>query len=235
MDQNTGEAPLWVRFYTQAYENERKTRAEGRVIYDQREMVEVRFPGDRHRVLHAPAHQKVKIDGMWVTYAERFPRHYEAFKRHEEMRVVGTPLSEAPFLSVAKRAELERMNIMSVEQLASLDGGALDRLGMGSRALKEQAEAYLQRASETAAEMDKRKLLDRIAELERLVGAEPSERPAPAAPGGGIDVERIKDLSVAELRTVYKQLTGRGPAGQPSHETLVSMVTEAYGAQSEAA
>lgn len=55
----------------------------------------------------------------------------------------GTPLEEWPTLDVQQRADLRAMNIHYVEQLADASDGALVNLGMGARALKQKAQAFL--------------------------------------------------------------------------------------------
>ncbi|MFG6591281.1 hypothetical protein [Sulfitobacter sp. 1A12157] len=156
---------LGVEFFTSAVENPRKTKEAGRPIFEDRECVRIRFPADNKRELVAPAGEMhyVSHAKTQMTYADRFPAAYDAFKKNEAQFVEGTPLSEMPSLTEAKRAELRSQNVQTVEQLANLPDATMKRMGMGSRALVEAAQDYLERATglgEVAA------LKARIAELE---------------------------------------------------------------------
>ncbi|MBN9552180.1 MAG: hypothetical protein J0H31_25800, partial [Alphaproteobacteria bacterium] len=142
--------------------------------------VEVKFAGDKLRVHVAPAHEHYKRrtlpngDSEWITYAQEFQPIYERFKQGLIEQGTGTPLSELPFLTESKRAELKALNIKSAESLAALDGGPLKMLGMGGRDLKNQAQAYLDKANGSAdvtrlaADNDALRAL--IADLQKQVG-----------------------------------------------------------------
>lgn len=138
--------------------NEASSRLAGRPIFDEMEIVEIRMAGNKETVAAYPAHEVWKIvdapDGSREpkTYAMRWPDLYQKFKANEAQVQSGTPLSEAPFLTQAKRMELKALNIHTVEALAAVDGQPLDMLGMGGREMKQQAEVYLQKASGTAIE-----------------------------------------------------------------------------------
>jgi len=144
------------RFFTRPVENPIETRKQGRPIFEDREFVEVKFAGNRQTVLVAPAHEKFKQrklangDTEWITYAQEYQPIYERFKAGLSEQGAGTPLSELPFLTEAKRSELKALNIKSAEALAALDGGPLKMLGMGGRELKNQAQAYLDNATGSA-------------------------------------------------------------------------------------
>jgi len=151
---NPDETKLHVEFFMDTKLNKRLSAEKGRPVHDEVEKIWIRFPGDPKNDHIAPAKDKsVWINGTQPTYAERFPEHYEAFKKHQEYHGAGTPLSEAPFVNLAKRKDLEAINIYTVEALADLDGAQLKQLGMDGRELKNQAAAYLQNATDNAASM----------------------------------------------------------------------------------
>lgn len=145
---------LAVEFYLSSKHNKRKSADEGRPIYDDVEMIKIRIAGDQKTVFHAPAHdQSAVFDqhlGRKMTYAELHVAPYEAFKKGLEFRGTGTPLDKVSFVTPAKIKELQSFHVETVEQLASLDGANLQRLGMGARELKNKAEAYLGSASKNA-------------------------------------------------------------------------------------
>lgn len=159
---------LAVEFFNKAVENPRKTKAEGRPIFEDREYIRIRFPADNKRELVANAHEMhyVSHAKQQMTYAQRFPANYDAFKAASDAEFVqGTPLAELTILTEAKRAELRAQNIKTVEQLAGLPTAAMRRLGMGAQALVDGAKEYLTRASEHSEVTALRK---RIEELEAM-------------------------------------------------------------------
>jgi hypothetical protein len=81
---------LHVTFFSEAVENPKRSAAEGKVCFDDVEFVRIKFVGDTKNELVAPAHSKSVFDSeqrRYLTYAERFPQHYEAFKRAEEVQL----------------------------------------------------------------------------------------------------------------------------------------------------
>jgi hypothetical protein len=144
---------LHIEFRNIAVENKAKSLKEGRPIYDQQEQVFIRFAGDTKKELVAPAHEKCMRDpqsNFWVSYAQVYHRHYEAFKSGEAAVGEGTPIDELPFIDSARRAELKALHIHTAEALAGLEGINLSRLGMFGRELKEKAAAYIATAKDSA-------------------------------------------------------------------------------------
>ncbi|WP_119271428.1 hypothetical protein [Taklimakanibacter deserti] len=168
---------LHIEFRNVAVENKAKSLKEGRPIYDQQEQVFIRFAGDTKKELVAPAHEKCMRDpqsNLWVSYAQVYHRHYEAFKSGEAAVGEGTPIDELPFIDSARRAELKALHVHTAEALAGLEGINLSRLGMFGRELKEKAAAYIATAKDSA---HATALAARNAELsERLEALEAKER-----------------------------------------------------------
>lgn len=227
---------LFITFYIEAVENPAETRKAGRPIYEDREMINIKFVGDNKRELSAPAHEKFKRDpgtNEWVTYAQYYHRHYDAFKTGEAVKGSGTPLSELPFLTEAKRAELKALNVHTAEALAQLDGANLQRLGIYGRSLKNQAEAYIAAAEKTApysklAE-ENAALTARLAALEAQIAGGAKAAQVVQSPTTGTEetASVFEPWPDADLRTFIKERTGAAPKGQPSHATLVRMAEEA--------
>jgi ribosomal protein L12E/L44/L45/RPP1/RPP2 len=185
---------LGVAFYAKAVENPRKSAEAGRPIYDNKEYVHIRFPADGKRELHAPAHEVhfVSHAKQQMTYAERFPEVYKAFKDADEDFVHGTPISELPTLTEARRAELRAQKIRTVEQLAGLPDSTLRRMGMGAREMQEQAKAFLDAAKGTAETVE---LKRRISELEKMLSAT-------AAPPPEKQADQFDGMTDDDLRNV---------------------------------
>src|SRR6516225_4089070 len=144
------DASLVATFKNHAILNDAKTAAEGRPIYDDMEIVEIRFPGSRSvSAFPATAMSHWVVDPQTggqtkSTYAERFPRQYQQFKARAAQTKSGTPLAHVPFLTEARRAELRAQNIYTVEALAAIDGQELKNLGYNGRDLKNHAIAFIE-------------------------------------------------------------------------------------------
>lgn len=144
---------LTAKFMVMTQENKAKTAKEGRPIFDEMEIVEVRTAGDRTSIKVFPAHAFARWvslpdgDSVSQTYAERWPEQYKRFKAGHQQIADGTPVDELPFLTAARKSELKALGIYTVEALDALDGQNLKVLGMQGRELKAQARAYIEKAS----------------------------------------------------------------------------------------
>lgn len=229
---------LHIEFKNVAVENRAKSLKEGRPIFDQQEQVHIKFVGDTRKELVAPAHEKCIRDpatNHWVSYAQLYHRHYDAFKSGEAAIGEGTPISELPFLTEARRAELRALHIHTAEALAQLEGTNLSRLGMFGRELKEQAKAYIDRAKETALESRLsaentalRAQLDALSAQVQAMHA-PTAAPAPLT-------EQEAEITAPSvfsgwddvaLKAFIKERIGAAPKGNPGHDTLVRLAEEA--------
>jgi hypothetical protein len=212
-------------FKNHTIKNDAKTREAGRPIYDDMEVVEVRFAGDRNKVSVFPANsicgqaQDDEGNSMPVTYAERWPDQYKRFKAKEQQIASGTPLDELPFLSQGKRAELRGLNIYTAEALAAVDGLPLKNLGQGGREWKNQAQAYLDNAKGSA---DVTGMAKKIADLELLVSelrADKTEAPAES-------LSQFEAWEDNQIKDWIEQQINERPRGNPSHATLVKRADE---------
>jgi hypothetical protein len=173
-----------VRFYVHTTINEFKTKAAGRPIYDEMEVCELSYPGNKTSTHVAPANtvcewaeisDEYSNSRMEVTYAMKYNEQYLKFKSGDASSMGGTPLEELTFLSVGKRLELKALKIHSAETLAGLDGNALKMLGQGGRDLKVQAQAYLDTSLKNASATQLHEALstrdDKIAKLEAALNS----------------------------------------------------------------
>ena len=185
----------------------------GRPIFRDEEQVEIRIAGERNYAPTFPAHSVWKtVDGDPVTYAQRFSAAYARFAEGREQVADGTPLSELPFLTEAKRAMLRGVKVYTAEALATLDGKKLATLGSDAREMKNQATAYLESASGAAGTVA---LAAKVAELEAHIASLAGSDPAPEPDG---EKESLK-AQIAEA-------TGSRPRGNPSVETLRDMLAD---------
>ena len=213
------------RFFKEAVLNEAKTKLEGRPVFDDMEMVEISYPGDRNQRLVRLVDEAISNGGP--TYAELYPDYYAAFKRGEARSVSGTPLEHWPILTTSRVAELKACNILSVDELAAVSDGNLVKLGPGARDLREQARAYLDSAKGGAGVAA---MAQEIANLKKMVEALTSNgdratTPDPIPPSDPVTVD-INDASDEQLKQFIKEQTGAAPRGNISRETLLSRVAE---------
>jgi hypothetical protein len=249
---------LFIEFKEEKEPNPAKTKEAGRPMFDDIERVSVQHVGDPKTWPWFNAHERsIYIrgpggEGSYKTYAENFYEHYKAFKEGLAKAQSGTPVEELPFLSSAKRAELKALNIHTAEALAQLEGTPLTRLGMGGREMKNQAQAYLDRAKEGA--MDAKlaaqnaRLQDEIEKMREQL-ANVMEKLSPTArkkieaeeedeaasvfeedEAPAVENSVFEHWSDDDLRAFIKDKTGTGVRGQPAHKTLVAMADEAENA-----
>lgn len=219
------EKRLHVTFYTATKLNKNKTEAEGRPIYDDVEKVKIQIPGDRRTVIGALAHDKSRLNkdtGQWMTYADRFPKHYEAFKAGQEQVGSGTPLSELSWLTAAKVAELRALKITTAEALANVNQEALGKLGSEGHALKDKAKTYIENAHGSAdivrLSNENDELKARLEALEQATEPKSSVNPENI----GTPFDQWQDEDIANWMTD----NGGTPDKRWKRETLLSAATE---------
>jgi len=216
------ESPLVVPFfYTATVQNEAKSKLAGRPIFDEVEMVEIRIAGDRNFNPHFPAHEMhVRQGDEEITYAMRWPDEYARFKNEETQVASGTPLEELTFLSAARRSELKALKIYTAEALAGLEGPNLKVLAGEGYKLKEQAQAYLDRANSfsgvSAIAAENAALRERLAALE-------ARSPAPEPV---VSTDPYEGLTDDELKDRIENLVGTRPKGNPNRATLTRMLDD---------
>lgn len=187
------------RFYMGLVQNDLKSKEAGRPIYDDIEMLEIKWAGNTKSELHAPANDRCdrplrnpeNNDRYYVKWKDHpdFAKAYESFKAGQGGTVQGTPLSELPFLTEARRAELRAINIHSAEQLASLSGAQIGKYGFGMGDLCKQAQNYLERAKGTELDVKherekdemRAELWDLRQKMDALLSAAPTDRPETGA------------------------------------------------------
>lgn len=229
IDPRDPDAALIVLFRYHSDKNEARSATEGRPIFEDKEVCDIRSPGSRNYPT-MPAHERShwRVDPFTgtqveVTYAERFPRQYEQFRQHMVQTKSGTPLEYAPFLSPGRRNELHAQNVYTVEQLAIVEGQELKNLGPGGREQKNQAMDYLAGSKDNAqntmlaAELEAMRAKNMA--LEQDLAA---TRKAAEAAG-----EQFDEMTVEQLREYIRVNTGHEPQGQPNRRSLTRMALEA--------
>jgi len=211
-------------------ENVPQSEAQGRKVMEMHEVVEVRIGGSKNYSPVFPAAGFFRREGLdTITYAERWPEQYAAFKQGDTQQAHGTPLQMLRDHGVTpEQLSLCRaLKIYSVEGLHALEGPNLKSLGMHQNALKEAARNFL-------ADRNQGKFaIDRVAELEAEIAAlraqgVPTVEATPAEIDQALQAadDAYAALSDSEIKDKIEGLTGNRPRGNPSRATLVSSLTE---------
>lgn len=228
---------LFIEFFTQAEADELKTRETGLETYTDVEKVKIQFVGDPKSVLVAPAHA-MSFDSearTQMTYAQKFPRHYQAFKEQNADLVDGTPLSELPGITASRIAEFKGKKVNSIEALAQMDGTPLASLGMHGREWKNKAQAWLDKAKDGAVDSklaaQNEALQGQLAAMAKRLeamekGGATSKVPEPAADAETVEDGPFQGWDKSKLRAHIKERTGSAVKGQPALDTLKAMAEE---------
>lgn len=89
---------------------------------------------------------------------ERFPEEWAKYEKGQVQAKSGTPLEMWPRMTPAMVANLKALNIYSVEDMATLSDIGVQKVGMDGYKMRDEAQKYLNAASQTSA----------VAELEKL-------------------------------------------------------------------
>lgn len=133
-DNNKG---VYARFYFAPRQDAVQSAAAGRPIFVEREYVEIVAAGNQNNIIRRPASDQDK---------QRFHREYAKFKDGDTEQLVGTPLSEVPWLSRSQVEELNYRKIRTLENLAEINDSACNVPGMYD--LRRKAKAWLDKANE---------------------------------------------------------------------------------------
>ena len=222
---------LVVTFRHHPVPNEHKTAEEGRPIFDDMEVCDIRPAGSRNFATQ-PAHMRAR----WVsddpyggeqrqeTYAERFQRQYRQFKEKLQQTISGTPLEHAPFLTEARRSELRALNIYTVEQLAAIDGQELKNLGQYGRDQKNRAMEWI--AESKAAAPGTTQL---VAQLEAERARNQTLQDDNEALKSRVSTAELEfdGMTDEALRKLIQTNTGHAPQGLLPRKMLIRMAMEA--------
>ena len=142
--------PPYVQWETVAVEDRNASIQAGRKIYKNVNMANITPPGTKDvfpRVAEewlADIRNKAQ-EGRWpAQWVEHFEAQYRAWKAGQDIPENGTPLKGWPLLSPAELNNLISANVRTVEDLAALTEEGIRNAGMGARALRDKARAWLE-------------------------------------------------------------------------------------------
>lgn len=158
--------PVAVGFGLHPIKNGLKSKKAGYDVFDEQLFIKVAIPGDRNSLYLQPASPE---------HQRRFPRAYDAYQRREHTHVEeGMPIENWAPISRATALTLRSLHIHTVEALAAVHEGHIDRLPQG-RELQGKAKAWLESATSSAALMaaakEKQDLQDQISALQAQINA----------------------------------------------------------------
>ncbi len=158
--------PVGVAFGLEPIVDKKASKEAGRDVYKDVEFVKIAIPGDRNSLYFQPADDRVRA---------RFPRAFEAFKRRDATPIQGTPIEQWAAVSRSLALTLRAAHIPTVEALAAVHDGLVDKLGAQGRELRGKAIAWLAQAAGGAATMalasEKKQLQDQIAAMQAQIMA----------------------------------------------------------------
>jgi hypothetical protein len=135
---NKGVTPV---FFVESVIDPGASEKAGRAIYQDMERVRIHVAGDALSVAVHP------VDAAQIA---RFEEAYEKWKRKGHTLINGTPLAKWPLATPSFIKEMEFLNILSVDDLASVADVHLDRIADG-RQWRDRAAAWLKSANDGAA------------------------------------------------------------------------------------
>ena len=225
---------LVVLFRHLETQNDVKTLAEGRPVFDDIEVVEIRLPGSKDvKVFPATAMSTQWIRDPYsgsehqITYAERFDHQYRQFKAKAAQTKSGTPLDYAPFLTAGRRAELRAQNIYTVEQLAAIEGTELKNLGPDGRGYKNQAVEYLAESKAGAPTLQMAAELEALRMRNAMLEEDAQRKAAHEAAKPRAAEADFDDMTIDQLRDYVTTHTGHEPVGTFNHKQLKRLAIEA--------
>jgi len=130
---------VYARFYWVSKEDPVQSAAAGRPIYVDKEYIEILAAGNANNIIRKPASDVERY---------RFRPQYERFKAGDQEQLVGTPLTEVPWITRSQVDELLYRKVRTLEQLAELNDAACNVPGMYE--LKRKAGLWLKQANEAA-------------------------------------------------------------------------------------
>jgi hypothetical protein len=139
----------WVSFFSQSVEDPVQTKAQGRVVSKDQHYAKVTPRGSKDSYFGKlpqwfdAQDQEVRAGRILPEWVQKWRRDYELFKQGQEIPLDGTPIRGWKMLTGAQQDNLIRLNILTVESLATMNAEAAQQVGMGAIELKRRAEAWL--------------------------------------------------------------------------------------------
>lgn len=137
---------LHVQFRLEPVHQTKSSEDEGRPIYKDIPYIRITFPGDRNKIIDRP----VDLHGVGQAPSDprRFPRQWAAFQAQTEQVQDGWAITEWPRISKSQALEFKGLNIHTVEALADIQDGFMDKIGLSAVKLRDAARSDLAQAKD---------------------------------------------------------------------------------------
>lgn len=159
-------APVMVGFAMRPLKDEAKTKEAGHEVYVDVEHVKIAIPGDRLTLYEQPATD---------SHRKRFPQAYAAFKNRNIEVKEGLPLEHWAPVPRSMVMTFKAAHIHTVEALAALHDGHVDKFGYMARKWRDMAQKHLEMAKDTAAQTriadENRRLQEQLAAMQEQIAA----------------------------------------------------------------
>jgi hypothetical protein len=169
-----------VGFCMELTEDKKQSAIAGHPVFTEREFCKIVIPGDKQSLYYQPATDEKR---------RKFPNAYQAFKQRETKPIVeGMPIEQWPQITRAQAMTFRAANIHTVEALAAVHDGNIDKIGNNMRELRAKAQAFLATAKDTAASqklaVENQHLKDQMATMQNQINelAKALEKRGPGRP-----------------------------------------------------
>ena len=153
-----------VTIFTKKCLNNFKTKQQNERVYDYLPYLEIVSMGQKHSIVIREVEEEDK---------DKYPQHWEAYEKKEQLRQTGTPLADWSGCPSELIVEMEYRNIYTVEDLCNLSDANLSKVGLGVGKIRDAAKLYV--AGHGKNELKLKEALDKISKLEKnlkkLMGA----------------------------------------------------------------
>jgi hypothetical protein len=150
---------LLVKFFSTPLKNDERSLEEGRPIFDDVDMIEIRVRGTKDNIVQRPVRPDDK---------QRFRGAWQAHQAGEKAVQSGTPLAQWPVMSTSQVEEMKYLGFVTVEQIAEANDNVVSNTS-GLQNLKNKAKAFIEFSKGAAPiEQLQTKLADSTNEVETL-------------------------------------------------------------------
>lgn len=133
------EKGVYAKFFYKPVQDAEASAAEGRPVFVDKEYVEIIAAGNSTNIIRRPA---------GIADISRFQRQYALFKQGDEDQMIGTPLTEVPWITRSQVEEFAYRKIRTLEDLAEMSDAACSAPGMYD--MKKKAKAWLDKSADAA-------------------------------------------------------------------------------------
>lgn len=141
--------PAKITFERLPVENVNLSQQEGRAIFDDVDFVTLHQAGSNNTTIHKVEEWWIKLEqqlrngAIPAEWVDEYKKAYAAWSQGEEPVVQGTHLREWAKISRSQAEMWNAVHVRTVEELAAANEETLAAYGMGGRAMKQEAQKWL--------------------------------------------------------------------------------------------